>query len=133
MGGSAEEGFDLEALTRVEEGAGGMISVTGRCQLCHGEIDLACGSTPLGHSRALTPPPSPLLRYANAKIYKCDPAEEGVPGNYRAKGSSAPDVFEEDGKTWRLQRHVSFVDCPGHDILVRRREGRREKEWSGCQ
>ncbi|EWM27044.1 eukaryotic translation initiation factor 2 subunit 3 [Nannochloropsis gaditana] len=58
------------------------------------------------------------LGYANAKIYKCDPAEEGVPGNYRAKGSSAPDVFEEDGKTWRLQRHVSFVDCPGHDILM---------------
>jgi translation initiation factor 2 subunit 3 len=55
-----------------------------------------------------------------------------VPGNYRAKGSSAPDVFEEDGKTWRLQRHVSFVDCPGHDILVRRMEGRREGEWSGC-
>jgi translation initiation factor 2 subunit 3 len=23
------------------------------------------------------------LGYANAKIYKCDPAEDGVPGNYR--------------------------------------------------
>lgn len=33
-------------------------------------------------------------------------------------GSSTPDVFEESGKTWRLQRHVSFVDCPGHDILM---------------
>ena len=27
-------------------------------------------------------------------------------------------MFEESGKTWRLQRHVSFVDCPGHDILM---------------
>jgi len=74
-------------------------------------------------------PSFPLpLSYANAKIYKCDPAEDGVPGNYRAKGSSAPDVFEEDGKVWKLQRHVSFVDCPGHDILVGggRREGGRE-------
>lgn len=23
------------------------------------------------------------LGYANAKIYKCEPAEDGVPGNYR--------------------------------------------------
>lgn len=57
------------------------------------------------------------LGYANAKIYKCDgPRDE--PGQYRSKGSSTADEFEEDGKTWRLQRHVSFVDCPGHDILM---------------
>ena len=57
------------------------------------------------------------LGYANAKIYRCDgPREE--PGNYRSKGSSTPDEFEEDGKRWKLQRHVSFVDCPGHDILM---------------
>ena len=57
------------------------------------------------------------LGYANAKIYKCDgPKDE--PGNYRSKGSSTEDEFTEDGKVWRLQRHVSFVDCPGHDILM---------------
>jgi len=57
------------------------------------------------------------LGYANAKIYKCDgPRDE--PGLYRSKGSSADDEFVEDGKTWKLQRHVSFVDCPGHDILM---------------
>jgi translation initiation factor 2 subunit 3 len=57
------------------------------------------------------------LGYANAKIYRCDgPKDE--PGNYRSKGSSTADEFEEDGKTWKLQRHVSFVDCPGHDILM---------------
>ena len=57
------------------------------------------------------------LGYANAKIYKCDGPKD-QPGNYISKGSSTADEFEENGKTWRLQRHVSFVDCPGHDILM---------------
>jgi translation initiation factor 2 subunit 3 len=57
------------------------------------------------------------LGYANAKIYKCDGPPNEL-GQYRSKGSSTADEFEEDGKTWRLQRHVSFVDCPGHDILM---------------
>jgi translation initiation factor 2 subunit 3 len=57
------------------------------------------------------------LGYANAKIYKSD-GPANVPGNYRSKGSSSPDEFVEDGRTWRLVRHVSFVDCPGHDVLM---------------
>lgn len=57
------------------------------------------------------------LGYANAKIYRSD-APANTMGAYRSKGSSSPDVFTEDGKTWSLQRHVSFVDCPGHDILM---------------
>lgn len=57
------------------------------------------------------------LGYANAKIYKCD-GSKNEPGNYRSKGSYTEDEFVEDGKTWKLQRHVSFVDCPGHDILM---------------
>ncbi|KAF1775770.1 P-loop containing nucleoside triphosphate hydrolase [Phytophthora cactorum] len=53
------------------------------------------------------------LGYANAKIYR---AENGTGiGCYRAFGSSKPDRFKT---TWVLQRHVSFVDCPGHDILM---------------
>lgn len=57
------------------------------------------------------------LGYANAKIYRCDgPSDQ--PGNYKSKGSNTADTFVEDGKTWNLQRHVSFVDCPGHDILM---------------
>lgn len=57
------------------------------------------------------------LGYANAKIYKCEgPSDEC--GNYRSKSSNTADVFTEDGKEWSLQRHVSFVDCPGHDILM---------------
>ena len=57
------------------------------------------------------------LGYANAKIYKCD-GDADVPGNYCSKGSSTADEFTENGKVWRLMRHVSFVDCPGHDILM---------------
>lgn len=57
------------------------------------------------------------LGYANAKIYKCD-GGKNEPGNYRSKGSNTEDEFIEDDKTWKLQRHVSFVDCPGHDILM---------------
>ena len=57
------------------------------------------------------------LGYANAKIYKRAEEEPG-PGNFRSKGSKTPDEFTDDGKTWRLVRHVSFVDCPGHDILM---------------
>lgn len=41
-------------------------------------------------------------------------------GFYTSRGSSHPDVFLDDktGITYRLRRHVSFVDCPGHDILM---------------
>lgn len=77
------------------------------------------------------------LGYANAKIYKGDalPDKEGGDGDdaeeegkkhkqqggfYTSRGSSHPDVFtdEKTGVTYRLRRHVSFVDCPGHDILM---------------
>jgi len=58
------------------------------------------------------------LGYANAKIYRCEEGPKNVPGNYTSRGSACADEFVEDGKTWKLQRHVSFVDCPGHDILM---------------
>uniref|UniRef100_A0A5S6QRG8 protein-synthesizing GTPase n=1 Tax=Trichuris muris TaxID=70415 RepID=A0A5S6QRG8_TRIMR len=62
------------------------------------------------------------LGYANAKIYKCDNDECPPPSCYRSAGSGHPDAFPCDrsgctGK-FRLVRHVSFVDCPGHDILM---------------
>ncbi|XP_071112393.1 eukaryotic translation initiation factor 2 subunit 3, Y-linked [Haliotis cracherodii] len=62
------------------------------------------------------------LGYANAKIYKCDNESCPRPGCYRSCGSATQDVFPCDrigcsGK-FRLLRHVSFVDCPGHDILM---------------
>lgn len=62
------------------------------------------------------------LGYANAKIYKCDSDACPRPRAYRSAGSNKEDDFPCDrpGCTgrFRLQRHVSFVDCPGHDILM---------------
>ncbi|KAH8050146.1 hypothetical protein JL722_11521 [Aureococcus anophagefferens] len=41
-------------------------------------------------------------------------------GNFRSFGSSKPDAFTDPATkiAWKLVRHVSFVDCPGHDILM---------------
>eukprot|EP00931_Biecheleriopsis_adriatica_P041081 TRINITY_DN2351_c0_g2_i1.p1 TRINITY_DN2351_c0_g2~~TRINITY_DN2351_c0_g2_i1.p1 ORF type:complete len:467 (+),score=126.35 TRINITY_DN2351_c0_g2_i1:53-1453(+) len=59
------------------------------------------------------------LGYANAKVYKCDDPEIEAPDCYTSFGSSTADVLPHPVKgNWRLARHVSFVDCPGHDILM---------------
>ncbi|KAI5454283.1 eukaryotic translation initiation factor 2 subunit gamma [Naganishia albida] len=62
------------------------------------------------------------LGYANAKIYKCDNEACPRPGNYKSyKSDMEPHPKCERsgcGGTMVLQRHVSFVDCPGHDILM---------------
>lgn len=62
------------------------------------------------------------LGYANAKLYRCTNAQCPRPGCYRAYGSSKEDAPLCDvagcGAPMHLERHVSFVDCPGHDILM---------------
>uniref|UniRef100_T1DE72 protein-synthesizing GTPase n=1 Tax=Psorophora albipes TaxID=869069 RepID=T1DE72_9DIPT len=62
------------------------------------------------------------LGYANAKIYKCDNPKCSRPTCYTSGGSSKDDSFPcyRPACTGRFQlvRHVSFVDCPGHDILM---------------
>ncbi|XP_070606791.1 eukaryotic translation initiation factor 2 subunit 3 isoform X2 [Erythrolamprus reginae] len=62
------------------------------------------------------------LGYANAKIYKLDDPNCSRPECYRSCGSSTPDEFPTDipgtKGNFKLVRHVSFVDCPGHDILM---------------
>lgn len=62
------------------------------------------------------------LGYANAKIYKCDNEGCPRPGCYKSMKSDAPVEVpcERSGceGTLKLVRHVSFVDCPGHDILM---------------
>ena len=59
------------------------------------------------------------LGYANAKIYRCTHPDCPRPGNYTSHGSAHPDRYtDERGWEWVLERHVSFVDCPGHDILM---------------
>jgi len=62
------------------------------------------------------------LGYANAKIYKCDGPKCPRPGCYVSASSHREDSFPCNipgctGK-YRLERHISFVDCPGHDILM---------------
>lgn len=62
------------------------------------------------------------LGYANAKIYKCANPDCAAPGCYQSWGSSKEDVIVGGCKQCKgdmhLLRHISFVDCPGHDILM---------------
>ncbi|XP_047948323.1 eukaryotic translation initiation factor 2 subunit gamma-like isoform X1 [Salvia hispanica] len=63
------------------------------------------------------------LGYANAKIYKCVEDRCPRPMCYKAYGSGKEDspmcdVPGFENCRMNLLRHVSFVDCPGHDILM---------------
>ncbi|CAD5117106.1 DgyrCDS5914 [Dimorphilus gyrociliatus] len=62
------------------------------------------------------------LGYANAKIYMCDDPAVGRPQCYTSRGSAHVDEFVCDlsptKAKFKLVRHLSFVDCPGHDILM---------------
>ncbi|RUS17557.1 translation initiation factor 2, gamma subunit [Endogone sp. FLAS-F59071] len=62
------------------------------------------------------------LGYANAKIYQCDNEACPRPGCYRSYGSGKEENPPCErlfcGGKMKLMRHVSFVDCPGHDILM---------------
>ncbi|KAK3541621.1 hypothetical protein QTP86_033068 [Hemibagrus guttatus] len=55
-------------------------------------------------------------------VYKLDDPSCPRPECYRSCGSSTPDEFPTDipgtKGNFKLVRHVSFVDCPGHDILM---------------
>ena len=59
-----------------------------------------------------------VLGYANAKLYKCPKCPE--PECYKSAGSEHDDAPKCDKckETLELLRHISFVDCPGHDILM---------------
>lgn len=62
------------------------------------------------------------LGYANAKIYKCDHPSCPRPDCYRSYKSDKAPTFPCEREScpgqMRLVRHISFVDCPGHDILM---------------
>ena len=58
------------------------------------------------------------LGYANAKIYRCFDKKCQRPVCYTSMGSGKEDTFVMNGFKYELVRHVSFVDCPGHDILM---------------
>lgn len=63
------------------------------------------------------------LGYANAKLFKCDNPDCPKPECYQAHGSEAMAhrlSCRRDGCTGSMEllRHVSFVDCPGHEVLM---------------
>uniref|UniRef100_A0A2K5MRE7 protein-synthesizing GTPase n=1 Tax=Cercocebus atys TaxID=9531 RepID=A0A2K5MRE7_CERAT len=62
------------------------------------------------------------LAYANANIYNLDDPSCPRPECYRSCGRTTSDEFPTDiprtKRNFKLVRHVSFVDCPGHDILM---------------
>ncbi|KAJ4822624.1 Eukaryotic translation initiation factor 2 subunit 3 [Turnera subulata] len=63
------------------------------------------------------------LGYANAKIYKCEDDRCPAPVCYKSYGSGKEDspmcdVPGFEHCRMKLLRHVSFVDCPGHDVLM---------------
>ncbi|KAJ2002015.1 eukaryotic translation initiation factor 2 subunit gamma [Coemansia thaxteri] len=62
------------------------------------------------------------LGYANAKIYKCDNPACPRPDCYTSRSSKDPIEVPCErpgcGGTMKLTLHVSFVDCPGHDVLM---------------
>ncbi|KAF8683971.1 hypothetical protein HU200_044920 [Digitaria exilis] len=60
------------------------------------------------------------LGYANAKIYKCEDDRCPRPMAYGGGKEDSPlcDVPGFENTRMKLLRHVSFVDCPGHDILM---------------
>ena len=59
-----------------------------------------------------------FLGYANAKLYKCKKCPE--PECYQSFSSSKENSVKCNicGSELELIRHISFVDCPGHDILM---------------
>lgn len=63
------------------------------------------------------------LGYANVKIYKCSSPECPRPECYACApsttrpGSLMCRRLGCDGEM-RLVRHISFVDCPGHEVLM---------------
>ena len=58
------------------------------------------------------------LGYAKAKLYKC--VECQPPNCFTSFSSGKPDAVncEHCDTPLVLTRHVSFVDCPGHDALM---------------
>lgn len=90
--------------------------------VAHGKstiVKAISGVSTVKHRREMVRNITIKLGYANAKIYR----SVDTPRIYTARGSASPDVIhieDESGakREMHLVRHVSFVDCPGHDILM---------------
>jgi len=60
------------------------------------------------------------LGYANSKIFKCSNLNCPKPGCYKAMGSGIKTIpyCEQCHYDMVLVKHISFIDCPGHEILM---------------
>ncbi len=56
------------------------------------------------------------LGYANCKIYKCNRCPR--PECYKSTSSDVMTLVCSCGETMSLERHISFVDLPGHNSLM---------------
>eukprot|EP01127_Copromyxa_protea_P019344 TRINITY_DN6245_c0_g2_i1.p1 TRINITY_DN6245_c0_g2~~TRINITY_DN6245_c0_g2_i1.p1 ORF type:complete len:452 (+),score=95.99 TRINITY_DN6245_c0_g2_i1:117-1472(+) len=90
--------------------------------VAHGKstlVRIISGKKTQQHSQELQKDMTIKLGYANAKIWKC-PLCPGD-SSYHSTGS---DKFigqvscETCGSTLDLVKHISFVDCPGHEVLM---------------
>ena len=91
--------------------------------VAHGKTTLVkaiSGTNTLKHYREKFRNITIKLGYANAKLFKCPKCPP--PDCYTAQGSKAADdqTCPNSGCDSKLllYRHVSFVDCPGHDTLM---------------
>jgi len=80
-------------------------------------VEKITGTKTQRHSKELQNNISIKLGYANAKIYKCSVCKspecyQGYPSDIYAAQCRYCD------SDLVLQKHVSFVDCPGHNILL---------------
>lgn len=76
------------------------------------------GITPVRFKNELERNITIKLGYANAKIYENVSPETPKPGHFTTQRSNCPDEYVDSAGKWVLRRHISFVDCPGHDILM---------------
>jgi len=60
------------------------------------------------------------LGYANSKIFKCSNFNCPKPGCYKAMGSDVRTIpfCDQCHYDMVLIKHISFIDCPGHEILM---------------
>lgn len=59
-----------------------------------------------------------FLFWLYGQIYKCENQAGPRPGCYRSYPSYKEDDPPCERHRLKLERHVSFVDCPGHEVLT---------------
>ena len=89
--------------------------------MAHGKSTLVrsiSGINTIRHSKELGRNITIKLGYANSKLYKCPVCPQ--PDCFKSFGSGKEDLIHCNTCQNQLQlvRHVSFVDCPGHDLLM---------------